>query len=171
MASSQKQQTPPLVHLLLNPGVSPSLPVMKIRHSQLWRCKLPSETLITPIPKFLRRYSMGNANHIFGFPPLPAKLYHGNDKTHEISQDGKAIFVYRVSVSMYLHKRVNTRVDGVQVLKDIFGKIKAIDPTVMLVQVRNQGQETNYINEGVYIPAEKKRSWTTCPTASRVSTG
>ena len=52
---------------------------------------------------------------------------------------------------MDLHKRVNTRVDLIQVLKEIFGKIKAVDPTAMLVPVRDQGQETSYINEVVYI--------------------
>ena len=93
----------------------------------------------------------------FWIPTLPAKLYHSNDKSHEISQDGKAVFVYRVTVSMDLHKRVNTRVDAVQVLKEIFGKIKAVDPTAILVPVRNQGQETNSINKGIYIPTGKEK--------------
>ena len=57
---------------------------------------------------------------------------------------------------MDLHKRVNTRVDAVKVLKEIFGEIKAVDPTAMLVPVRNQGKETNYINEGVYISIRGK---------------
>ena len=44
----------------------------------------------------------------------------------------------------------------VQVLKEIFGNIKTVDPMAMLVPVQDQGQETNYINEGVYIPTGKE---------------
>ena len=92
----------------------------------------------------------------FRIPPPPAKLYHGNDKSHEISQDGKAIFVYRVTASMDLRKRKNRNVNEVLVLKEIFGHIKSVDPMAMLVPVRDQGQETNYISEGVYLPTGKE---------------
>ena len=57
---------------------------------------------------------------------------------------------------MDLKKRPNQNVNEVQVLKEIFGNIKAVDPKALLVPVRDQGQETNYINEGVYIPTGKE---------------
>ena len=56
---------------------------------------------------------------------------------------------------MNLYKRVNTGVYPTQVLREIFEKIKAVNLTAMSVLVRNQGQETNYIKEVVYIPNGK----------------
>ena len=112
--------------------------------------------LIDENPEIPTTLLNGKRQPNFRIPPPPAKLYHGNDKSHEISQDGKAIFVYRVTVSMDLRKRNNQNVNEVQVLKEIFGNIKAVDPKAMLVPVRDQGQETNYINEGVYIPTGKE---------------
>ena len=47
------------------------------------------------IPTTLRN---GKLQPHFWIPPLLAKLYQGKDKSHEISQDGKAICVYQVSV-------------------------------------------------------------------------
>ena len=57
---------------------------------------------------------------------------------------------------MDLRMIVNTIVDLIQVLKEIFGKIKAVDPTAMLVLVCDQGQEINYINKAVYILNRKE---------------
>ena len=92
----------------------------------------------------------------FRIPPPPAKLYHGISKSHEIISGGKAIYVYRVAISMDLRRRTNSRVGPIQILKEIFGKIKTVDPAAMLVPVKDQGEETNYINEPVYIPREKE---------------
>ena len=92
----------------------------------------------------------------FRIPPPPAQLYHGLSKSHEIISGGKAIYVYRVAITLDLRRRTNSRVDPIQILKQVFGKIKAADPAAMLVPVKDQGEETNYINEPVYIPREKE---------------
>ena len=73
----------------------------------------------------------------FRIPLSPAQIYYGMEKSHDVSQEGKFMYVYRVSVSMDLHKHTNTRVDLIQILKDIFRNIIAVDPTAMLVPVRN----------------------------------
>ena len=92
----------------------------------------------------------------FRIPPPPAKLHHGLSKSHEIISGGKVIYVYRVAISLDLRRRTNSRVDPIQILKEVFGKIKAADPAAMLVPVKDQGEETDYIYEPVYIPREKE---------------
>ena len=73
--------------------------------------------LINENPEIPTTLLNGKRQPNFRISPTPAKLYHGNDKSHEISQDGKAIFVYRVTVSMDLKKRGNQNVNEVQVFR------------------------------------------------------
>ena len=91
--------------------------------------------LINENPEIPTTLLNGKRQPNFRIPPPPAKLYHGNDKSHEISQDCNAIFVYRVTASMDLRKRKNQQVNEVQVLKETFGKIKAVDLMAMLFPV------------------------------------
>ena len=91
----------------------------------------------------------GKKHPNFRIPLPPTQLYHGHSKFNEFHQEEKAIYVNKVAISLDLRRRRNSRVNLIQILKEIFGKIKAADPTAMLVPVRDQGQETNYINEPV----------------------
>ena len=53
---------------------------------------------------------------------------------------------------MDLCKRVNGKVDPIQITKDNLSKIKASNPAALLVPKGDQGKEANYINEPVFTP-------------------
>ena len=67
-------------------------------------------------------------------------------------------------ISMDLRKHIDGKVDPIQITKDIFSKIKASDSAALLVPIKDQWKEANYIIEPIYISTQKK-ALLTCPTA------
>ena len=55
---------------------------------------------------------------------------------------------------MDIRRTKTRRVDALQVIKEIFYKIKSIDPIILLVPICDQGLHTNYINDANKLPRD-----------------